>query len=78
MKRRYRRKGIGQGLLEDVVARCQDNGWNGPRFADDHANSAEVLPPVFTGGFKKREKQAREMLARVKEEVGGSGKRAKR
>lgn len=80
VKRRYRRKGIGQGLLEEAVALCRSKGWNGPEFADDHANSAQVLPPTFNGGFKKREKQAREMLERVKEEVGqsASGKKGRR
>lgn len=78
VKRRYRRKGIGQGLLEEAVAVCQTKGWNGPEFADDHAHSAKVLHPTFSGGFRKREKQAREMLERVKEEVGSSGKKGKR
>ncbi|KIW64453.1 hypothetical protein PV04_09385 [Phialophora macrospora] len=70
VKRRYRRKGIGQGLLEEAVAWCRDKGWQGPEFAENHANSAKIVHPTFTGGFKKRETQAREMLQRVMEEQG--------
>ena len=80
VKRRYRRKGIGQGLLEEAVALCQQKGWSGPDFADDHANSAKIVYPTFTGGFRKKEKQAREMLEQVIEESGSTanGKRWKR
>jgi GNAT superfamily N-acetyltransferase len=73
VKRRYRRKGIGQGLLEEAVAWCRDKGWQGPEFADDHANSAKIVHPTFTGGFRRRERQAHEMLQRVIEEQGSSG-----
>ncbi|KAJ9604483.1 hypothetical protein H2200_011319 [Cladophialophora chaetospira] len=80
VQRRYRRKGIGQGLLEEAIALCQSKGWLGPEFADDHANSAKIIHPTFSGGFKKRERQARETLQRVIEEQGGvaAGKKAKR
>ncbi|EXJ84163.1 hypothetical protein A1O3_04830 [Capronia epimyces CBS 606.96] len=70
VKRRYRHKGVGQGLLEEAVQLCQSQGWNGPEFADDHANSRQVLPRTFHGGFAKRERIAREMLERVRDEVG--------
>lgn len=83
VKRRYRHKGIGTGLLEDAVALTQSKGWHGPEFADDHANSAKLLPMTFLGGFVKREKLARQSLEKVKEEQGvnsdgKSGRRAKR
>ncbi|KIW90797.1 uncharacterized protein Z519_08580 [Cladophialophora bantiana CBS 173.52] len=80
VKRRYRRKGVGQGLLEEAIALCQRKGWSGPEFAEDHANSANVLHPTFSGGFRKKEKQAREMLERVIEESrsNASGKKGKR
>lgn len=81
VKRRYRRKGIGHGLLEEAVTLCQNKGWMGPEFAEDHANSALVLPQTFNGGFRKRERLASEMLEKVKEEMssaGGSGKKGKR
>ncbi|EXJ55872.1 hypothetical protein A1O7_08803 [Cladophialophora yegresii CBS 114405] len=81
VKRRYRRKGIGQGLLEEAVACCRDKGWQGPEFAEKHANSAKLVHPTFSGGFTKRERQAREMLQRVIEEQGTStagGKKGRR
>ncbi|KIW20992.1 hypothetical protein PV08_01571 [Exophiala spinifera] len=79
VKRRYRRKGVGQGLLEEAVKLCQTKGWNGPEFAADHAHSARPLPATFAGTFVKRERQAREMLEKVKEDMTPStGKRGKR
>ncbi|ETI21429.1 hypothetical protein G647_07776 [Cladophialophora carrionii CBS 160.54] len=76
VKRRYRRKGIGQGLLEEAIAWCRDKGWQGPEFAEKHANSAKLVHPTFSGGFTKRERQAREMLQRVIEEQQGSSSTA--
>ncbi|KIX08578.1 uncharacterized protein Z518_03234 [Rhinocladiella mackenziei CBS 650.93] len=82
VKRRYRRKGVGHGLLEEAVKLCRQRDWSGPEFAPDHANSARVLPTIFNGGFIKRERRANEMLVRVKEEIGvsasGTGKKGKR
>jgi GNAT superfamily N-acetyltransferase len=80
VKRRYRRKGIGQGLLEEAIALCQSKGWQGPEFAEKHANSASIVHPTFAGGFKKRERQARQMLERVVEEQESSsaGKKGKK
>jgi hypothetical protein len=83
VKRRYRHKGIGTGLLEEAVALTQSKGWHGPEFANDHANSAKLLPKTFLGGFVKREKLARQSLEKVKEEKGVNndgkgGRRAKR
>ena len=71
VKYRYRRKGIGLGLLEEAVKICAERGWSGPAFADDHANSGRVLPGIFNGGFDRREKMARDMLERVVEQSGG-------
>lgn len=79
VKRRYRRKGVGQGLLEEAVKLCQINGWNGPEFAADHAHSARPLPATFSGTFNKRERQARELLEKVKEDMTpNTSKRGKR
>ncbi|KAK5551939.1 hypothetical protein LTR46_010056 [Exophiala xenobiotica] len=80
VQRRYRRKGIGQGLLEEAVKLCQTKGWSGPEFADDHANSARLVPAPFMGFLNKKERQAREMLERVKEDLAptAAGKRGKR
>ncbi|KAL2429667.1 hypothetical protein ABEF95_009402 [Exophiala dermatitidis] len=72
VKQRYRRKGVGQGLLEEAVQLCQTKGWAGPDFATDHANSHRVLPAAFNGGFAKRERLARDMLERVKQDSSGS------
>ena len=82
VKYRYRRKGVGTELLEEAVRICQEKGWQGPEFAGDHANSARVLLSQFNGGFNRRERKAREMLERVKEDAGvaggAGGKRGKR
>jgi hypothetical protein len=72
VKNRYRRKGVGLGLLEEAVTICADRGWSGPAFADDHANSRRILPGIFNGGFDRREKMARSMLERALEQSGGS------
>jgi hypothetical protein len=72
VKNRYRRKGVGLGLLEETVKICADRGWSGPTFADDHANSGRVLPGMFNGGFDRRDKMARDMLEKVLEQGGGS------
>ena len=72
VKTRYRRKGIGQGLLEEAVKLCRTKGWTGPVFAREHANSVRLLHPIFNRGFDKREKKARAMLERVVDESGGS------
>ena len=72
VKNRYRRKGIGLGLLEEAIKVCADRGWSGPAFADDHANSGRVLPSIFNGGFDRREKMARDILERTIEQGVGS------
>jgi len=84
VKRRYRHKGIGTGLLEEAVTLAQSKGWQGPEFADDHANSAKLMPMTFLGGFVKREKLARQALEKVKSEKGvttndvGNGRNGRR
>ena len=83
VKYRYRRKGVGTELLEEAVKLCQERGWQGPEFADDHANSARILPKQFNGGFNRNEKKAKEMLVKIKEEAGvvsttGTSRRGKR
>jgi hypothetical protein len=72
VKNRYRRKGIGLGLLEEAIKVCVDRGWSGPAYADDHANSGRVLPSIFNGGFDRREKMARGILERAIEQSVGS------
>ena len=80
---RYRRKGVGAELLEEAVKICQERGWQGPEFADDHANSARLLPNTFNRGFNETERRAKEMLDKVKREAGietdtGSSRKGKR
>lgn len=65
VKRRYRRKEIGTGLLEEAISSCRARGLNGPVFAVDHANSGKVLPERFNGGFVKWDRWARAYLERV-------------
>ena len=72
VKYRYRRKGVGAELLEEAIKLCQERGWQGPEFAEDHANSARLLPNTFNGGFNKTERKAKEMLEKVKEEAGAA------
>lgn len=78
VKRKYRRKGLGTGLLEQAVALCQEKGWAGPSFADEHANSGRVLWPVFSAAMESRERKARTLLQNVIEDQGGSEKGGKR
>ncbi|KIV93442.1 hypothetical protein PV10_04655 [Exophiala mesophila] len=81
VSRKYRHKGVGTGLLEQAVEYAQQNGWQGPEFASDHAHSARILPETFNGGFVKREAMARELLDGVKQEKSQgmkNGRRVKR
>ena len=78
VKTRYRHKGVGLGLLEEAVKVCTENGWSGPVFAEDHANSGRVLPTIFNGGFDKRDRRACEMLEKVIEDSGSSPTTASR
>ncbi|GIK07799.1 hypothetical protein Aspvir_003468 [Aspergillus viridinutans] len=69
VERRYRRKGVGVGLLEEAVGVCQEKGWEGPVFDEEHANAKRVLPGLFNGGFERREKWARKVLEGVKKRM---------
>lgn len=61
----HRRRGVGRALLEHSVKLSRDNGWSGPVFAEDHANSRRVLPKLFNAGFDGREARARQMLGQL-------------
>ena len=50
---RYRKKGIGTGLLEAAVSQCRSRGWPGPVFAEQHANSARLVPRWFHASFER-------------------------
>jgi len=65
VRMRYRKKGIGIGLLEAAVSQCRLRGWPGPVFAEQHANSARLVPRWFHASFEKREKLARASLEEV-------------
>lgn len=67
VKRRYRTKGIGTGLLEEAVTLCRKNSWEGPVFDEHHANSVRLLPAMFLGDlFERREMRARRALEDVR------------
>jgi ribosomal protein S18 acetylase RimI-like enzyme len=69
VKRRYRNKGIGTGLLEEAVTLCKknNNNWEGPVFDEHHANSVRLLPGMFLKGrFERREMRAKRLLEEVK------------
>lgn len=69
VRRRYRHKGVGAALLEEAITLCRNNHWEGPEFADDHANSKRVLPKFFQRDMDKREARARIWLEDLKERV---------
>ena len=72
VKTRYRHKGVGTGLLEEAVKISGKRGWSGPVFANDHANHGRVLPSMFNGAFDKGDRQARELLARIVDDMEAS------
>lgn len=59
--RRYRRQGVGRGLLERAVELCQEQGWGMPIFSQRHANVAQGWA---RGTFEEEEWKARKMLDR--------------
>jgi len=74
VKRRYRGKGIGTGLLEEAVKCALEKGCEEIEFADDHANSGRVLWPMFNGRFDRGERRGREKLKQVWVEMEGEKK----
>ncbi|WEW57451.1 hypothetical protein PRK78_002918 [Emydomyces testavorans] len=73
VKRRYRQKGIGMGLLEETFSFLRARGLNDDenrvdvRFDEAHANSLRVLPAMFNRAFERREKWARKKLEDAKQ-----------
>ncbi|KAJ6023859.1 hypothetical protein N7540_004656 [Penicillium herquei] len=63
VQERYRGFGIGRNILQYAIEHTVDQGWEGPEFAVDHANSLRLLPTFFNGKEDRMEKKAREMLA---------------
>lgn len=74
VRHRYRRNGIGTELFEEAVTVCQDNGWQGPEFAEEHAHSKSKIPEMFKGRFVKRDRKIRAVLEKVKEDAGVGNK----
>lgn len=64
VKQRYRNKTFGTALLEEAIALCKKNGWKGPEFSPDHANSKRVLPAMFHKNMDRKEAKARRFLER--------------
>lgn len=62
VKQRYRNKTFGTALLEEAIGLCMKNGWKGPEFSPDHANSKRVLPPLFHKDLDRKEAKARRLL----------------
>jgi ribosomal protein S18 acetylase RimI-like enzyme len=68
VKQRYRGRGVGTGLLEEVIKVIKERGWGaGIGFADDHANSKRILWPIFNASFERGERRARECLEKLLE-----------
>ncbi|KAI9821834.1 MAG: hypothetical protein M1827_002416 [Pycnora praestabilis] len=72
---RFRGKGVGEGLLEESLKLIKGRGAEGLTFAEDHANSGRILPPLFNGVFDRKEKRAKDALEAVVEAQQGSGKK---
>lgn len=68
VKRRYRQRGIGTGLLEEALAFVRARGLDDVDIVFDvfHANSFRVLPRMFNAAFERREKWAQKKLEEVK------------
>jgi hypothetical protein len=64
---KYRHKGVGRALLEEVVstARAQCGTGVEIKFDDDFAGKKRLLPQMFNRGFDRREGDAKKMLAAV-------------
>lgn len=70
VKMRYRGKGVGRALLEEAVELVAKKGGDGIEFADDHANSARILKPLFNKKQDRDELRAYDSLQKVVEEKG--------
>ncbi|TPX06948.1 uncharacterized protein E0L32_011093 [Thyridium curvatum] len=74
---RYRGRGVGADMLHEAVRvtreRCGRDAEVG--FAREHANSEMVLPEMFNGSFRRRERRAARALENVLAEMEGSKKR---
>ncbi len=80
VRNRYRRKGVGTELLEEAVRVSRERLGRDAAvgFAAGHANSKMVVPEIFNGGFRRRERMAGRLLESVVAGVDGNGRRGKR
>lgn len=64
---RFRGKGIGRGLLEEVVKLAMEREGSDVKlvFAKDHANAVIDGPKMLNGVFRKREARAEKLLRDV-------------
>ena len=76
-KLKYRGKGVGRGLLEEVVRVAREKVGNSVEigFAVEHANSAVVMPEMFNKVFRRQEGRAARVLDGVAAEMGSPGKK---
>ncbi|KAG0652719.1 hypothetical protein D0Z07_0340 [Hyphodiscus hymeniophilus] len=74
---RYRGGGVGTELLEEAVKFTREKFGKEAEigFAAEHANSKMILPEIFNGGFRKRERRAAGALEHVLESLDGKKKR---
>ena len=74
---RYRSGGVGTELLEEAVKVTREKFGKEAEigFAAAHANSKMILPGIFNGGFKKRERKAAKALENVVESFDGGSKK---
>ncbi|KAH8728825.1 hypothetical protein GQ44DRAFT_737517 [Phaeosphaeriaceae sp. PMI808] len=70
VKLKYRRKGVGESLLEEAVKIAGEKGADGILFDADHANSKRILPSLFNGFLGKQEAKAEKALKKVADEKG--------
>lgn len=77
---KYRNNGVGTELLEEAIRVAREKLGSSAEvgFAKEHANSTMVMPDIFNGGFRKREKRAAKGLERVLGEMDGGGGKKKR
>ena len=74
---RYRGGGVGTELLEEAVKVTREKFGKEAEigFAAEHANSKMILPEIFNGGLRKRERRAAKALENVIENFDGSSKK---
>lgn len=80
VRNKYRGKGVGTELLEEAVRVSRERLGRdaGVGFAAEHANSKMVVPEIFNGRFRRRERMAGRLLESVVAGVGGNGRGKKR